>query len=89
MKQVVYTRADADPTRALDVIDQAPPACPEAGAVVAVHARPINPADLLLLTGRHAYTPGPGTPVGIEGAGVVTAVGPRSRLRVGARVATS
>lgn len=87
MKQVVYTRADADPTRALDVIDAAPPACPDAGVVVAVKVRPINPADLLLLTGRHVYTPEPGTPVGIEGAGVITAVGPRSRLGVGTRVA--
>lgn len=87
MKQVVYTRAASDPARALDVIDAEAPACPEAGVVVAVRARPINPADLLLLTGRHVYTPEPGTVVGIEGAGEVVEAGARSRHRVGARVA--
>lgn len=87
MKQVVFTRAAADPALALDVTSADPPACPEAGVVVTVRARPINPADTLLLTGRHVYTPEPGTVVGIEGAGVVAAAGPRSRHAVGARVA--
>jgi trans-2-enoyl-CoA reductase len=87
MRQVVFTSASPDPALALDVVDADEPACPDDGVVVTVRARPINPADLLLLTGRHVYAPEPGTPVGIEGAGVITAAGPRSRHRVGTRVA--
>ncbi len=64
-----------------------PRPCPEAGVVVAVEARPINPADLLLLTGCHVFTPTLPAPVGIEGAGRVIAAGPRSQLTVGQRVA--
>ena len=55
--------------------------------VVQVRARPINPADTLLLTGRHLYRPDLPAPVGIEGAGEVVAAGSRSRLAVGALVA--
>jgi trans-2-enoyl-CoA reductase len=87
MKQVVCTQHSDDPTKAVDVVEVAPPACPEAGVVVAVRARPINPADLLLLTGRHLYRPKLPEPVGIEGAGVVVEAGQRSRLAVGDIVA--
>jgi mitochondrial enoyl-[acyl-carrier protein] reductase / trans-2-enoyl-CoA reductase len=38
-------------------------------------ACPINPADLLLLTGRHAYQPTLPAAVGIEGAGRVVGMG--------------
>ena len=87
MKQVVCTHAAADPATTVQVIDAPEPVCPERGVVVAVAARPINPADLLLLQGRHVFTPDYPAPVGIEGAGRVVEVGAHSRLQVGALVA--
>jgi trans-2-enoyl-CoA reductase len=87
MKQVVCTHAAADPTGTVQVIDAPEPVCPERGVVIAVAARPINPADLLLLQGRHVFTPEYPAPVGIEGAGRVIEVGPSSRLAVGDLVA--
>lgn len=87
MRQIVCTRACDDPVQAVAVVDAPEPECPPAGVVVHVRARPINPADLLLLTGRHVYRPDYPAPIGIEGAGEVIAVGPSSRLRVGDRVA--
>lgn len=43
--------------------------------VIAMAAAPINPADLLLLTGRHVFRPSLPAPIGIEGAGRVASVG--------------
>jgi NADPH:quinone reductase-like Zn-dependent oxidoreductase len=87
MKQVFCFRTDDDASRAVRVDDVSEPVCPDDGVVVAVKARPINPADLLLMHGRHVYSPPLPAPVGIEGAGVVTAVGARSKLTVGTVVA--
>jgi trans-2-enoyl-CoA reductase len=87
MKQVVCTHAAADPTGTVTLVDAPEPVCPERGVVIAVAARPINPADLLLLQGRHVFTPTYPAPVGIEGAGRVIEVGPSSRLAVGDLVA--
>jgi NADPH:quinone reductase-like Zn-dependent oxidoreductase len=87
MKQVFCFRTDDDASRAVRVDDVVDPVCPDDGVVVAVKARPINPADLLLMHGRHVYSPSLPAPVGIEGAGVVTAVGARSKLTVGTVVA--
>lgn len=87
MRRVFYTGPAADPADTVAVHEVPAPVCPPAGVVVAVRARPINPADLLLLAGRHVYTPELPSPVGIEGAGVVVEAGPRSALRVGQVVA--
>jgi trans-2-enoyl-CoA reductase len=87
MKQVFCVRVDEDASRAVRVDEVADPACPEDGVVVAVKARPINPADLLLLNGRHVFSPPLPAAVGIEGAGVVVAAGPASRLALGTVVA--
>jgi trans-2-enoyl-CoA reductase len=87
MKQVVCFSINEDPSKSVRVEEAPDPACAEDGVVVAVKARPINPADILLLTGRHAYKPELPAPVGIEGAGVVEQAGPRSSLRVGDLVA--
>lgn len=87
LQQVLYTTPHDDAAQTVDVVELAPPDCPHDGVVVAVKARPINPADLLLLQGRHVYRPTLPTSVGIEGAGVVIEAGPGSRLPVGARVA--
>ncbi len=87
MRRVFYTSPDPDPSRTVEVREVADPTCPRAGVLVAVEARPINPADLLLLTGRHVFTPELPAPVGIEGAGQVVEAGPASRLRPGMVVA--
>jgi NADPH:quinone reductase-like Zn-dependent oxidoreductase len=42
---------------------------------VDVRAAPINPADELLASGRHAFRPALPAPIGIEGAGVIAALG--------------
>ena len=87
LQQVLCVAPGDDPVGAVALAPQEPPTCPEDGVVVAVKARPINPADLLLLTGRHAYRPTLPANVGIEGAGIVVEAGARSRLTVGTRVA--
>lgn len=87
MRRVFYTGPAAEPADTVAVHELPTPACPEAGVVVAVQARPINPADLLLLTGRHVFVPELPAPVGIEGAGRVVEAGPASRLRPGTLVA--
>lgn len=87
LRQVLYTTQHEDPTQTVEVVDQPPPACPEDGVLVAVKARPINPADLLLLSGRHVYRPTMPGNVGIEGAGIVVEAGARSSLAVGTHVA--
>lgn len=87
MRRVFYTGPAADPSLTVEVREVPDVSCPEAGVVVAIAARPINPADLLLLTGRHVFTPTLPAPVGIEGAGRVVEAGPGSRLRPGDVVA--
>jgi trans-2-enoyl-CoA reductase len=87
MRQVFCTHAAADPTETVTLVDAPEPTCPSNGVVVAVQARPINPADLLLLQGRHAFTPDYPAPVGIEGAGRVVEAGESSRLHLGDLVA--
>jgi trans-2-enoyl-CoA reductase len=85
--QVLCTTTHDDAARAVEVSEQPDPVCPDDGVVVAVKSRPINPADLLLLQGRHVFTPVYPSHVGIEGAGTVVEAGPRSRLAVGTKVA--
>ncbi len=87
MKQVMCVRVHEDAAQAVRVDEVEEPACPDDGAIVEVRARPINPADLLLLNGRHVYSPELPSPVGIEGAGVIAETGPRSTLKVGTVVA--
>lgn len=87
LRQVLYTTPHEDPLQTVAVVDQAPPTCPDDGVVVAVKARPINPADLLMLEGRHVYRPALPAQIGIEGAGFVVEVGARSRLALGTLVA--
>lgn len=58
----------------LEPFEHQPPGPGE--VTVKVQAAPINPADFLLVTGTHAFRPALPARVGIEGAGVVSAVGP-------------
>jgi NADPH:quinone reductase-like Zn-dependent oxidoreductase len=87
LREVLCVAPGEDAVASVVVAEQGPQACPEDGILVAVRARPINPADLLLLNGRHVFQPVLPAHVGIEGAGQIVAVGPRSRHVVGTRVA--
>lgn len=87
MKQVECVKIGPLPWENVAVVDR--PASPlRAGqARVAVRARPIDPADLLLLEGRHLARPTLPAVVGIEGAGIVTEVAADVDLAVGTPVA--
>lgn len=84
MRRVLMVRTHDEPAQAVEVRD-VPDPTPRAGeALVRVVARPINPADALLLTGRHFFVPELPAPVGIEGSGIVES---GVRLLPGTRVA--
>lgn len=75
MKQVFCVRFDDNPVACLEIRDVDTPQ-PAAGEVlIKMVACPINPADILLLTGRHFYKPTLPAFVGIEGAGRIVALG--------------
>jgi len=87
MLAVLLVHPGASPAAALALEHQPPPE-PGAGEVrLRMQARPINPADLLLLDGRHLVRPQLPAPIGIEGAGVVDAQGPGASLPLGTLVA--
>lgn len=74
IKQVVQT-AIGKPSEVVKVVE-ADLRSPNANEVaIAMKASPINPADLLRLSGTHAYVPDLPSVPGIEGVGVVEAVG--------------
>lgn len=75
------------PTTAPELVKSEPPE-PGAGEVlVALEAAPINPSDLLLITGRYGYRPPLPAPLGAEGVGRIIGVGPAvDPVRIGERV---
>ena len=75
------------PTTAPELVWSEPPE-PGAGEVlVALEAAPINPSDLLLITGRYGYRPPLPAPLGAEGVGRIVAVGRAvDPVRIGERV---
>ncbi len=87
MKQIECIQTGPEPWANVTVFEREPEPCGPGQAHVAVRARPIDPADLLLLEGRHVFRPALPAVVGIEGAGVVTAVGPGVTLAPGSKVA--
>lgn len=75
IKQALQT-ALGKPSEVVQVVE-AESRSPGANEVsITVKASPINPADLLRLTGTHAYPPPLPSVPGIEGVGVVAAVDP-------------
>ncbi len=87
MKRIFATRI-AEPADGLELLD-APEPTPGPGEVlVEVKARPIQPADLLIVRGRHIVQPRLPDPVGIEGSGVIIGHGAGvSAPAIGTRVA--
>jgi NADPH:quinone reductase-like Zn-dependent oxidoreductase len=87
MLEVQLIQISTDPAEAVS-LKEVPIPTPALGEVrVQMLARPINPADLLLIEGRHVFSPSLPCPIGIEGAGVVDAVGEEVSVPVGTRVA--
>ena len=68
--------AIGDPASSVRCEEVPAPGEPGAGQVlVDVAAAPINPAEVLIMKGEYAATPDLPAPLGIEGAGIVAAVG--------------
>lgn len=85
--KTLQLRAFGKPTTAPDLIEAAPLE-PGAGQVlVALEAAPINPSDLLLITGRYGVRPPLPAALGAEGVGRIVAVGPGvDPVRIGERI---
>ncbi len=75
------------PEKVLKIVEEVVPE-PRAGEVlIRVEAAPINPADLNLIEGKYPKRPDLPSVAGIEGAGVIAAIGPEvTRFNVGERV---
>ncbi|WAS89882.1 zinc-dependent alcohol dehydrogenase family protein [Nannocystis punicea] len=87
MRAVQFSRF-GEPGEVAEVIDLPAPPPPGPGqAAVDLLAAPINPADLLNLRGQYGIVPTLPAIAGLEGVGVVTAIGPGvDHVRVGDRV---
>lgn len=88
MKQVFCVQFHDSPAEAIELrdVDMPQPAADQ--VLIAMIACPINPADSLLLTGRHFYRPALPAAVGIEGVGrIVEKGGAVQGLEVGDIVA--
>lgn len=75
MKQVVCVQFSNTPAAAVELREVSVPQPARDEVLIEMLICPINPADLLLLTGRHFYRPELPAPVGIEGVGRVVEVG--------------
>jgi NADPH:quinone reductase-like Zn-dependent oxidoreductase len=65
-----------EPAEVVQIVEFAAPTPGPGQVLVEVLAAPINPADLLLITGTHAYRPNLPARVGVEGVGRVAILGP-------------
>jgi NADPH:quinone reductase-like Zn-dependent oxidoreductase len=85
--KTLQLRAFGKPTTAPELVESEA-AEPGAGQVrVALEAAPINPSDLLLITGRYGHRPPLPAPLGAEGVGHIVAVGRGvDPVRIGERV---
>lgn len=85
VKAVRFERTGAP--EVLQIVDQARPECDTGEAVVEMRAIGLNRADALFRSGKYLIQPTLPSGLGIEGAGVIRAIGPNDRgLAVGQRV---
>jgi NADPH2:quinone reductase len=76
-----------DPAEVLELVMSDRPVPGRRQALVRMTARPINPADLYMVRGHYGYLPSLPAVPGVEGCGVVEALGPDATgYRVGQRV---
>ncbi len=86
MRAIAVTKPDADPTRALALIDAPKPKPGPGQVLVRVHAVGLNPVDWKLAEGGHPNWSMPHV-LGLDAAGVVEAVGPDvTEWQLGTRV---
>ena len=75
MKRVMVVRI-AEPCDGLEIVEVEEPTPGRGEILIEMKARPIQPADLLVVRDRHIVKPPLPAPVGIEGIGKVIALGP-------------
>jgi mitochondrial enoyl-[acyl-carrier protein] reductase / trans-2-enoyl-CoA reductase len=71
MKQIMCTKFTGTAEDNVDVIEVETPSISEEEILIKMIAAPINPADLLLINNRHAYTIQLPSLIGIEGVGKI------------------
>jgi NADPH:quinone reductase-like Zn-dependent oxidoreductase len=87
MMKMLQLRAFGKPTTAPELVVAAPLQPGMGQVLVALEAAPINPSDLLLITGRYGVRPSLPAALGAEGVGRIVAVGPTvDPVRIGERV---
>ena len=83
----IELRAFGKPTTAPELVETESPEPGPGQVVVALEAAPINPSDLLLITGHYGYRPSLPAALGAEGVGRIVAVGHGvDPVRIGERV---
>jgi NADPH:quinone reductase-like Zn-dependent oxidoreductase len=83
----IELRAFGKPTMAPELVETESPEPGLGQVVVALEAAPINPSDLLLITGHYGYRPSLPAALGAEGVGRIVAVGHGvDPVRIGERV---
>src|SRR6201995_634484 len=75
MKALIF-RETGEPKRGLELAEIPPPPLTQGEALVRVLLSPINASDLHMVRGRYGYQPELPASPGIEGVGIVEAVGP-------------
>lgn len=87
MKRAQYSQRGPVPQDVIEAVEFAPPALAAGQVLIKVLAAPINPSDVLTLTGQYGMLPPLPAIGGNEGVGDVEALGPEvSGLAVGQRV---
>src|SRR5690349_24854112 len=86
MKALIF-RETGEPKSVLQLAEIPTPLLAPGAALVRVLLSPINASDLHMVRGRYGYQPELPASTGIEGVGIVEAVGPSGRDQaVGTRV---
>ncbi len=75
MKALIF-RETGEPKNVLGLVDVAPPTLADGEALVRVLLSPIHASDLHMVRGRYGYQPELPASPGIEGVGIVEALGP-------------
>src|ERR1700740_1015417 len=75
MKALIFTRT-GEPTGVLKLAEIPAPPLAHGDALVRVLLTPIHPSDLHMVRGRYGYQPELSASPGIEGVGMVEALGP-------------
>ncbi len=86
MKQAIYEKRGPVPHEVIDAVEKVTPELQSGEALVEVLAAPINPSDVLMLTGEYGMLPDLPAVGGSEGVGRIAAVASDVKLPVGQTV---